>query len=78
MSNEKVYVGRVETKENKFGDIETRIGLTSENLQVLSDHLSEKGWVNLILKTTKEGKPYLQVDTWKPAGATVAQEDLPF
>jgi len=76
MSNEKIYVGRVETKENKFGDLETKIGLTAENLQVLTENLSERGWVNLTLKTTKEGKPYLQVDNWKPAGAPA--DNLPF
>jgi len=75
MSNEKIYVGRVETKENKFGDLETKIGLTAENLQVLTENLSERGWVNLTLKTTKEGKPYLQVDNWKPAGVFLFRSD---
>lgn len=29
-------------------------------------YLSDKGWLNLDLKTSKEGKLYLQVNTYKP------------
>jgi hypothetical protein len=40
------------------------------------------GWVNLDILTSKEGKPYVEVNTWKPEGQKKVQEetgtDLPF
>lgn len=87
----KVFVGNCKVKTNNFNEKETNIGFTAENLETLKSHLNEKGWVNVTLKTSKEGKPYLQVDTWKPnyqasaapvdasnAGSGEAQEELPF
>lgn len=42
----------------------------------------DKGWVNLEVKVGKSGKPYVELDTWKPekkADATPqADEDSPF
>jgi hypothetical protein len=74
-NTEKVYVGRTTEATNKFGELETRIGFTADDIQKLTDNLNEKGWVNVTLRKSKEGKPYLQVYT--PAPAT-AEEKLPF
>ena len=50
----------------------------------------KKGWVNLEMKTSRDGKPYCQLDTWQPTPKTDAktktvvvtneesEEDLPF
>lgn len=72
-NTEKVYVGRTNEATNKFGELETRIGFTADDIKKLSDNLNEKGWVNVTLRKSKEGKPYLQVYTPAPA-----EEKLPF
>ena len=70
---EKIYVGRTTEAQNKFGEQEVNIGFTAEDITKLQENLNEKGWVNLVLKKSKEGKPYLQVNTWsgKSGGAAV-------
>lgn len=35
-------------------------------IELLNTHKNEKGYVNLQLLNSKEGKLYLTVDTWKP------------
>ena len=51
---------------SKFGNIQK----VSVNVQQFMEWLSEQehpnGYVNLEIKTSKEGKQYVQVDTWKP------------
>jgi hypothetical protein len=46
-----------------------------------------KGWVNIDLKVSKDGKPYAELNTWKPetdetrnstANEDVAVENIPF
>lgn len=71
---EKIYVGRTTEATNKFGELETRIGFTADDIKKLTDNLNDKGWVNVTLRKSKEGKPYLQVYTAQP----VAEEKLPF
>lgn len=42
---------------------------------------SDNGWVNVQLKVSKAGKPYAELDTWKPNkdGAPAATtEEIPF
>jgi hypothetical protein len=42
----------------------------------------DKGWVNLEVKVGKSGKPYVELDTWKPEkkdeATPQAEEDSPF
>lgn len=42
----------------------------------------DKGWVNLEVKVGKSGKPYVELDTWKPEKKDEAtpqlEEDSPF
>ncbi len=91
MSNqtEKLFVGLAKVRDNNFGGKETNIGFQQKDLDLLASKLNGKGWVNVTLKTSKEGKPYLQIDTWQPkeAGASKAapvqsndepEQDLPF
>jgi DNA-binding MarR family transcriptional regulator len=72
---EKIYVGRTTEATNKFGELETRIGFTADDIKKLTDNLNEKGWVNVTLRKSKEGKPYLQV--FVPSESKV-EEKLPF
>lgn len=80
---DKILVGRVEIKQTKFGDL-TKVSFGPQDMQKLQDQASSnKGWVNLVLKQGKSGGYYLEVDTWKPKGATAgagvaAQDDFPF
>lgn len=44
---------------------------------------SDKGWVNLKVNIAKSGKPYIELDTWKPKQNTTPDpefnsEGLPF
>ena len=45
---------------------------------------TDKGWVNLNVNIGKSGKPYVELDTWKPTQATTSpdpefnSEGLPF
>lgn len=69
-NNNNKLLGRCEVKPNNFGGVETRIGLTRDDLEYLLSNLNEKNWVNITLKTSKAGNPYLE--HW--AGATRKQE----
>jgi hypothetical protein len=78
--SEKIYVGKLSQRVNKFGENEVKIGYTREHLQTLLDNVNENGWVNVVQKLGKNGEPYQQIDTWKPkaAAASDEQESLPF
>jgi hypothetical protein len=76
MSTEKIYSGRVQSMENKFGGVETHISFGPQDWEKLGIKCSE--WKNLILKSNKEGKPYLELNTWQPKAETAAEESLPF
>jgi len=88
MSTEKLFVGNAKVKTNKFGDKEINVGFQQKDLDLLQQHLNEKGWVNFNVKSNKEGKPYLQIDTWQPteraaapannAGGAEPEDELPF
>jgi hypothetical protein len=75
MSNEKIYIGKVEAKENKFGGVETNISFGPKDWEKLGINCAE--WKNFVLKSNKEGKPYLELNTWQPKQAA-AEESLPF
>jgi len=41
----------------------------------------DKGWVNLKVNVGKSGKPYVELDTWKPEAKkemATSEESLPF
>lgn len=86
-NNDNKLLGSCETRPNNFGGVETRIGLTRSDLEYLTENLNEKGWVNITLKTSKAGKPYLE--HWAGAkgaprkqeaagAATESNDGLPF
>lgn len=80
MSEAKIYLGKVEAKENKFGTVETYISFGPQDFEKLGIQCNQ--WKNFVLKTNKEGKPYLELNTWKPkaaqAEAVSTDEALPF
>jgi len=43
---------------------------------------TDKGWVNLKINIGKSGKPYVELDTWKPESkkemATSTEDNFPF
>jgi hypothetical protein len=50
-----------------------------EAVKFIQDH-RDNGWVNLKVNIGKSGKPYIELDTWKPESKSVAadKENLPF
>lgn len=87
--SDKIFVGKGEKKQTQYGDL-TKFGFTEKDLATMKEHLSEKGWVNIVIKDGKNGQPYAQIDTWKPSGAAApqmppakptsfsGQDDMPF
>lgn len=75
---DKVFVGKVEVKEGKYGEFIT-ISFWPKDLEALKEHSNIKGWVNLTLKNKKDGWKYLEVfiPEKKPTGG-VSIEDVPF
>jgi hypothetical protein len=74
----KIYVGRTTEKENKFGEVETQIGFTQEHIDALQQNLNAKGWVNVTLRKSKEGKPYCEIYVPDSVAAVQDSNDLPF
>lgn len=61
--SDKQFIGNVKEIETKFGKM-IKIGINETDFV---KHL-KNGWVNMILKQNKEGKYYLEVDTWEKPG----------
>lgn len=61
--NTKIYVGKIEEKETQYGKI-IKVGINEADIQKLTDNLSERGWVNLVIKS-RDGKSWMEVDNWK-------------
>jgi hypothetical protein len=58
------------------------LSLKAEDAIAFINSHADKGWVNLKINIGKSGKPYVELDTWKPKakeGHQVAEADvLPF
>lgn len=74
--SDKIFVGKGEKKQTQYGDL-IKFGFTEKDLATMKEHLSEKGWVNVVIKEGKNGQPYAQIDTWKPSGAAATQQMPP-
>ncbi len=51
-------------------------------IEFINKHM-DKGWINLNVNIGKSGKPYVELDTWKPepkkeAVAEASSDNLPF
>lgn len=64
-NDDPIFIGNVSTIQTKYGDI-LKLGIPKDGLDTLYAHLNEKDWVNIALKTNREGTKYMQIDTWKP------------
>jgi hypothetical protein len=58
--SDKVYVGRVETKEGKYGEL-VSVSLGPQDFEKLEAAKNERGWVNLNWKQAKDGGYYMEV-----------------
>lgn len=80
MSEQKVFVGSGSEKTTQYGKM-LKLSFSKKDIETLNANLSEKGWVNVVVKEKKEkveGKPshYLEIDNWKPTpqGATSSSQ----
>jgi len=44
-------------------------------IEFLQQNQTEKGWVNIDLKIGRSGKPYAELNTWKPVRNKVVEEE---
>ena len=58
------------------------LSLKSEDAIKFINQHTDKGWLNLNVHIGKSGKPYVELDTWKPTpkegNPTPAADGLPF
>jgi hypothetical protein len=57
------------------------ISLKAEDAIAFIQKHTDKGWVNLKVNVGKSGKPYVELDTWKPEAKkemATSEESLPF
>jgi hypothetical protein len=57
----KKFVGNVKVINTKFGEM-VKISISEKDFQ----ENQKNGWVNAVLKKSKEGKYYLELDEWTP------------
>lgn len=59
-----IYFGSTQVKETSIGEI-TKIGIKKSDLYNLADmYTNERGYFNISILTSREGKPYAVVDTY--------------
>jgi len=73
--SDRIFIGRIEKKQTQYGVL-TKIGINQADIEKLQSNLSEKGWVNLVIKE-KDGKSWMEVDTWKPSQTQQVQNNEP-
>lgn len=66
MANDKVFVGKVETKEFANGGQIIKIALSPDHQATLQSMCNEKGWVTILVRQSQKGGWYAEVDQWKP------------
>lgn len=73
---DKQFVGSTRVKTTKYGQI-INLGLNASDLEKLKGNLNDRGWVNIDLKSKKDGGFYAEIPTmeFKGASATNAQDD---
>jgi hypothetical protein len=73
---DKQFVGSTRVKTTKYGQI-INLGLNEKDLNLLKSKMNDRGWVNIDLKSKKDGGFYAEIPTmeFKGASATNAQDD---
>ena len=76
MSQDKIFVGSTRVKEGKYGQI-INVGFSQKDIDLLSNNLNERGWVNINLLSKRDGGMYAELAQKKPApaAATNQQDD---
>ena len=67
---EKVFVGSTRVKEGRYGQI-INVGFSQKDLDLLTNNLNERGWVNINLLGKKDGGMYAELEQ-KTAGSAAA------
>lgn len=66
----------VKTQETKYGEI-IKLGINLE--EFMQNPFNERGWVNIDILTSKEGKKYAKINDYKKSDAEVpAEDEIPF
>lgn len=68
-------------KEGAPDFVKGRLSIQAEKaIALINKHKNEKGYVNIDLLKSKEGKLYMTVNTWKPEpkAEDITDEDVPF
>lgn len=68
MSQDKIFVGVLKEKSFSWGSF-TSMWLRKEDLELINNHLNDAGGVNLDIKMSRAGKPYAEINTYKPNGS---------
>jgi hypothetical protein len=66
--SEVIFTDGLIVKEGHFNEGQTHLKLSfkvEDFAKFVKEH-SDKGWLNLEVKTSRAGKVYSQLDTWKP------------
>lgn len=62
----------VKTQETKYGEI-IKIGIKKEDF--LTNPFNERGYINIDILTSKEGKKYAKINDYKPKSSEQSSED---
>jgi hypothetical protein len=78
MSDEKKYVDGlfIKTRETQYGEIINQSFHTEKFIQYLKENTNEKGYCNIDILTTRDGKKYAKLNDWKPAPQSAPVDDI--
>lgn len=66
---------RVKTQQTQYGEI-IKIGINLEEFK--QNPINERGYINIDILTSKEGKKYAKINDYKPKEGTAQDEVVPF
>lgn len=68
---------KVKTQPTQYGEI-IKLGINKD--EFLQNPFNERGWVNIDIFTSKEGKKYAKINDFKSGGEnlTPTDEEIPF
>ena len=66
---------RVKTQETKYGEI---IKIDINLAEFKENPVNERGYINIDILTSKEGKKYAKINDYKPKEETTQDEVVPF
>ena len=74
---DKVFLWSVKTIETKYGKMYS-LGFTDKDIEIIKKHQNDKGRTNFTLKTSKEGKPYIELYVPQTQEPEQTIDDFPF